>query len=87
RTWEWNYAESPPFTVERQGFVDGVEVSVKVTVEKGLVKEVKHGGTSFATQRLEHVLDHVPYRLGDLRAALQGSGLRTPIGQLLRLYY
>lgn len=87
RTWEWNYGESPAFVVERTGVVDGEQVSVKVWVEKGVVKEVKHDGTSIATQRLEHVLDHVPYRLGDLHAALQGSGLRTPIGQLLRLYY
>ncbi|HRO39185.1 MAG TPA: lipoate--protein ligase [Flavobacteriales bacterium] len=40
RTWEWNYAESPPFAMERTGTINGKEVQLRVCVEKGRIKEV-----------------------------------------------
>lgn len=95
RTWEWNYAESPPFTVERSGFVDGVEVSVKVAVEKGLVKEVKFHGNlpgSLGTTELERALTGVRYQAEAVLRAMrslpvEGHKLAMATEELTRLVY
>lgn len=41
RSWQWNYAESPAFEVERSGTLCGKQVAVRVRVEGGIVKSAK----------------------------------------------
>lgn len=59
RTWEWNYAESPTFVMERTGTINGKEVRLRVCVEKGHIKEI-----------LFHHADEATVDLGDLSGLL-----------------
>ena len=40
-TWEWNYGQSPAFTMEKKGRYEGGGLNIKLNVEDGLIKQIK----------------------------------------------
>lgn len=40
-TWEWNYGQSPAFTMERKGRYEGGGLNIKLNIEDGLIKQIK----------------------------------------------
>jgi len=40
-TWEWNYGQSPSFSIERKGRYEGGGISIRLNVEDGLIKQCR----------------------------------------------
>ncbi len=54
-TWNWNYGESPAFTIEKYARYEGGGVSFRLNVENGLIKTVKIFGDFLGTKDITDV--------------------------------
>ena len=54
-TWDWNYGESPAFTVEKYGRYEGGGVSFRLNIENGMIKHVKIFGDFLGTKDIHDV--------------------------------
>lgn len=54
-TWDWNYGESPAFTVEKYGRYEGGGVSFRLNIENGIIKRVKIFGDFLGTKDIHEV--------------------------------
>ena len=54
-TWDWNYGESPAFTVEKYGRYEGGGVSFRLNIENGMIKHVKIFGDFLGSKDIHDV--------------------------------
>ncbi len=40
-TWEWNYGQSPAFSLERKGRYDGGGIAIRLNIDDGLIKDCR----------------------------------------------
>ncbi|MBP1618036.1 MAG: lplJ3 [Bacteroidetes bacterium] len=74
--WEWNYAQSPPFTIEKKtNFTDG-EIWVKASVKMGRIVQVELQTPFGELTQLEQTIPGVKYTHEDLKEKLEEIGAR-----------
>ncbi len=76
-SWEWNMAESPPFTLRRTFILDNRPIQVVMSVERGRIQELNFSGNSEKVKLLQPIKARIigkRLEFGEIRKAL----LREP---------
>jgi lipoate-protein ligase A len=68
--WEWNYAQSPPFTIEKQTHFDGGDICVKAYIKTGRIVQMKLITPSGELPHLEEKISGVKYSPESLKEKL-----------------
>ncbi|MDR0616823.1 MAG: lipoate--protein ligase [Synergistaceae bacterium] len=77
-TWEWNFGRSPDYNMEREGRYDSGTVSVKLFVERGIIREIHIFGDFFGLldkSALEETLTGIRHEKPSVKAALEGANI------------
>jgi lipoate---protein ligase len=77
-TWEWNYGESPEFSIEKEGRYAGGKVEFKLDVKDGVIDKVKIYGDFLGSKdltELEEKLKGLPFEESTLSKALENEPL------------
>lgn len=85
RTYEWNYGESPAFSISRSRRFACGEIEVGLCVEDGKIKECKITGDYLGTvpvEELEHALIELEYRKEVLEEVLEKYDLTSFFGPI-----
>jgi lipoate-protein ligase A len=87
QNWDWNYGRSPDFNIQKVHRFPGGEIDVRLTVEKGMITQIKFYGDFFGrieVGELERKLINVRYQpdeldiaISDLDVSLIFSGLTS----------
>jgi lipoate---protein ligase len=73
-TWDWNYGQSPAFSIEKYGRYEGGGVSFRFNVDDGCISSCKIFGDFLGTKdidSLEHAFLNVPFERDHIRQLLE----------------
>ena len=84
RSWDWNFGESPPFLLEKEGRIGSKSVNFQLEVEKGRLVKIRFEKSQFLNSKiaeLNECLKGVRFRPEEVKAALhQIDFSQWPVG-------
>jgi lipoate-protein ligase A len=86
-TWEWNYGQNPPASVQRAQRFPAGEIDVRLAIEDGRITDVRILGDFMGrrdVRELEDQLRGVRYERSAVASALEGSNLQDYFGDIAR---
>lgn len=84
-TWEWNYGESPDFSIQKSRRFPGGMLDIRMNVQSGHISEIKFYGDFLSrrdTAELADKLLSLPYEENALRKALADFDLEDYLGAI-----
>jgi len=89
-TWNWNFSESPEFTVKiSRRFYSG-RIDVSLFVKKGIIENIKFHSNIFLqsnTCKLEKALTSIRYRKEDINSALRNIDINQFFGNITKIEF
>jgi len=77
RTWEWNYGYSPKYTLNRTFSYNGIPVSFKLEVKRGVIEKLTFQGEEAPDPLLQKIMEEFPgnqHRYGKLLEIVRKPG-------------
>lgn len=74
--WEWNFGQSPRFSMSKEGRFPGGTLEVTLEVQKGIIEKIRIYGDFFGTRdvsELEAILEGVQHNEESMARALEGT--------------